>query len=449
MMEKLLIRNGHVVSVDDSIGTVPNCDVLVIDGKIEAVGPALEVGDAEVIDASGTVVVPGFIDTHRHLWQTAIRGLLPSCSLWEYFGAVMVTAGPAFRAEDMYTGNLLGSFEALNAGVTTVVDWCHCTNTPDHADAAIRALEESGIRAVFAYGPPSGIEWLQDSRLGHPEDARRVRSQYFASDDQLMTFALALRGPAAVDPDLNRGDFELARELDARITIHSGMRIPGRRARDVEILDETGMLGADITYVHCNEIPDADLKKIADSGGTVSISPYVEMLMGHGHPPTGRLLKQGLRPTLSVDVTTSAPGEMFTQMRTALAHERIQAFPAQIDVPFEPTLEAMDVLRFATIDGAAACGLEDRIGSLTPGKQADLVLIRADQINTIPAVDPVAIVVTCADTSNVDTVIVGGNVVKRDGVLVGADLARLGAIGAEARDHVMGALATAGPPPSA
>ena len=442
-MSKLLIRHGHVVSLDRTVGTVADCDVLIEAGHIAEVGPELSVTDAEIIEAAGTVVIPGLVDTHRHLWQTAVRGTLPSCTLGDYFAEVMGTVAPAFRAQDVYAGNLIGAYEALNAGVTTVVDWCNCTNTPEHADAAIQALQETGIRAVYAYGCPGGWEWLGGSSLNHPADARRARSEYFSSEDQLLTFALALRGPGGGTPDVNRDDFALARELEARITVHTGMRITGVQAREFDELRKFELLGPDVTYVHCNCTPDSDLRAVAESGGTVSISPYVEMLMGHGVPPTGRLLAAGLRPTLSVDVATSAPGDMFTQMRTALVEERIQAFGPDENEPFAPELTAADVLQFATIDGAAACGLEHRTGSLTPGKAADVVLIRADQINTLPCPDPVATVVTCADTANVDTVIVAGRVVKRDGKLLDADLSRLRSLASEARDAVLGSVTRA------
>lgn len=439
-MSRTLIRNGTVVTMDD-LGIVPGCDVLIDDGAIAAIGPGLEVVDAEVIDASHAVVAPGFVDTHRHLWETAVRGVLPTCSLGGYFRTVMGGYAPVFRAEDVYAGNLVGAYEALNAGITTVVDWCHCVNTPAHADAAIAALRETGIRSMYAYGWPGGLEWLFGAAPDHPADARRVRSEYFASDDGRLTFALALRGPATLDPQVNRRDFELARELDARITVHAGMRITGVRVREVQQLEQGGLLGADVTYVHCNQTPAEDLHAIASSGGTVSVSPYVEMLMGHGAPPTGRLLECGLRPTLSVDVTTSVPGDMFTQMRTALAYERLLALPDDPDAEFAPTLEAEDVLRFATIDGAAACGLADRTGSLAVGKRGDVILVRTDQINMLPVQDPIAALVTCADVSNVDTVLVDGEVVKRGGVLVTADLGRIGSLATAARDHVLHAAA--------
>jgi cytosine/adenosine deaminase-related metal-dependent hydrolase len=439
MGSRLLIRNGFVVSLDEGLGNLPGADLLVEDGVIAAIGHGLAAADAEVIDASEMIVMPGFVDTHRHTWQSNLRGVLPSCTLGDYLNAVVGTYGPVYRPEDVYAGNLWGALEALNAGITTLVDWSHCNNTPDHADAGIQALREAGIRAVYAYGAPAGGERRRNSVTNHPEDARRVRSRYFASDDDLLTFALALRGPGVCHPDVVVNDWRLARDLDARITVHAGMRVTGLHIEAIEELNRAGLLGADTTYVHLNTSTDAELALIADTGGSASLAPYVEMVMGHGVPPVSRLLAHGITPSLSIDVTTTVPGDMFTQMRTALAHDRIGHFGGDPDVAFAPSLTHHDVLRFATIAGAAACGLEARTGSLTPGKDADIILIRADAINTFPVIDPLGTIVTSADTSNVDTVLVRGEVRKRDGRLTGVDLPALRATVQRSRDHVLAA----------
>ncbi len=439
MTARLLIRGGFVLSLDETVGTRPVADVLVEDGRIAAIGNDLGSVDAEVLDATGTIVMPGFVDTHRHTWQTSVRGVLPSCTLDGYLGTVIATLGPVYRSDDVYVSNLFGALEALNAGVTTLLDWSHCNNTPEHADAGIQGLRESGIRAVYAHGMPASGEYWFDSVLNHPEDARRVRSQHFSSDDDLLTFALALRGPGVSRPEVVAHDWQLARELDARISMHAGMRITGVHVQAVDELHQAGLLNAATTFIHLNTNTDAELGLIAQAGASASVAPYVEMLMGHGHPPIGRLLAQGVTPSLSIDVTASVPGDMFTQMRTALVQDRIAAFGDDPDVAFSPTLTHGDVLRFATIAGAAACGLEQRVGSLAPGKDADILLVRADAINTFPVVDPVATVVTSADTSNVDTVLVRGEFRKRDGVLVGVDMPRLRALVEQSRDHVLDA----------
>jgi cytosine/adenosine deaminase-related metal-dependent hydrolase len=437
MGQRLLIRNGFVVSLDPRLGTQPGCDVLVQDGLIAAVGRGMEAGDAEVIDASGTIVLPGFVDTHRHTWQANLRGVLPACTLDQYMASAMFRFGSVYRPEDILAGNMWGALEALNAGVTTLVDWSHCNNTPEHADAAIEALRASGIRAVYAYGAPSDPAYLMDNTVPHPQDARRVRSQHFAADDDLLTFALALRGPGLCLPEIVAHDWALARDLDARITVHAGMRFPGIHLEAIQELKAADLLGPDTTYVHLNTSTDAELKLIADSGGSASIAPYVEMVMGHGHPPIGRLLDYGITPSLSIDTTTTVPGDMFTQMRTALAQDRASKFSDDPSVPFASALSHEDVLRFATIAGAAACGLDDKIGTLTPGKQADIILVRADDVNTFPVIDPVGTVVVSADTSNVDTVLVRGKVRKRGGRLVGVDLAAWRSQVQASRDYVL------------
>jgi len=298
-------------------------------------------------------------------------------------------------------------------------------------------LKDAGIRAVYAHGMPTGGEWWSFSDLNHPEDIRRIRETYFSSDDGLITLALAARQPGNSNFDVAKHDWALARELGILISVHVGMRLHNLHYNPVKDMHELGLMGSDVCYIHMTDLSDQELDWIAETGGTASIAPYVEMLMGHGPPPTGKLLARGVRPSLSVDVVSSVPGDMFTQMRTALAYDRILAFTDTPDEAFAPTLTHRDVLEFATIDGARAIGLGDRTGSLTPGKQADIVLLKADAINTAPVLDPTATIVTYADTSNVDTVYVAGNAVKRNGQLVGADLKSVLGKLDESRNHIL------------
>jgi cytosine/adenosine deaminase-related metal-dependent hydrolase len=425
MTVKTVVRGGHVVSLDPAVGTHRNADILIQDGVIAAVGGPFDDVDAEVIDATGTIVIPGFVDTHRHTWQTTIRGLLASASLDTYRDVVVDVIGPAYLAEDIFHANRWGAWEALNAGVTTIVDWSHCNNTPEHADAGVEALLSAGIRAVYAHGTPSGHDYWVSSAKPHPEDARRVRETYFPTDGGLLTFALAVRGPRHCTSEVVRHDWELARSLGARMTMHSGFRRSGPQIGTISALHHAGLLGPDTTYVHLNNNTDTEIALIADSGGSASLAPYVELVMGHGHPPIGQLLRHGIVPSLSVDITTTSPGDMFTQMRSALADGRMAEFDAGADHRFRPALRHDDVLGFATTAGAAACGLNETIGTISPGKDADLVLIRADAVNTFPGSDPAATVVSSADTSNVDTVMVRGVLRKRHGELMGVDLGRL------------------------
>src|SRR5262245_38024150 len=415
--------------MDPALVDVVAGDVLIGDDRIAAVGRSLDAGDAEVIDAAECIVIPGFVDSHRHTWETVIRGIAPDVSLGGYFDIVLDQLAPAYRPEDVYAGNYLGSLEAIDAGVTTLLDWSHISNTPEHADEAIRGLRDARLRAVYCYGNPntSLADWWYTSTLQAPEDIRRVRSQYFSSDDGLMTLAMGTRGPGFCTPEVVRHDWELARDVGAPISLHAGMGPYAGRFSMVLQLSELGLLGPDTTYIHCNYLSDDEFRLIADSGGKVSIAPSVEMVMGHGTPPTAKALAHGLRPSLSIDVVTTVPGDMFTQMRFLFASARLlcheDAFAAGNEE--EPVLlTSREVLEFATIEGARVCGLEDRTGSLTPGKRADVVMIRCDGSNTYPLIDPVSTVVHQADTRNVDTVMVDGRILKRDGKLVDGDLRR-------------------------
>jgi cytosine/adenosine deaminase-related metal-dependent hydrolase len=347
-----------------------------------------------------------------------------------------VGLAPSVTADEVYAGTLLGCYQLLDAGITGVVDWANVINTPEHADAGIRALHESGIRAVYAYGWPGGLEHLFHSSIPHPEDARRVADQYFRGSDQLVTLGLGLRGPVSNPPEVLESDWRLGREIGARLNVHTGMRVPGIPSRDITILDETGLMGPDTTYVHCTNTTDEEFTRIASTGGHVSVAAHSEMVMGHGRPPTDRLVAAGLRPSLSADIVASSPGDMFSQMRVTLTDARISAYSDDPDAPFEPTVTAEDVLRFATAHGAEALGLPGRVGVLSPGAEADMVLVRTDRVNAMPSQDPVATVVTQVDTSNIDSVWVRGRPVKRAGELLDVDLGRLRRLASGVRDSM-------------
>ncbi len=442
MPNRVLLRGGHVLSMDPQIGDLYGGDLLIEDDRIAAVGYALDVADAEVVDAAGCIVIPGFIDSHRHTWETVIRGIAPDVSLAGYFDLVLDQLAPAYRPEDVYAGNYLGSLEAIDAGVTTLLDWSHISNTPEHADAAIRALQDARLRAVYCYGNPntSLAAWWYTSELKAPDDIRRVRDQYFSSDDGLLTLAMGTRGPGFCTPEVVKHDWELARDVGAPISVHVGMGPFAGRFSMVSQLNDLGLLGPDTTYIHCNYLSDEEFRLIADTGGKVSIAPSVEMAMGHGTPPTAKALAHGLRPSLSIDVVTTVPGDMFTQMRFLFASDRLLAHEAAFAAGNEQEpvlLSSREVLEFATIEGARVCGLEKRTGSLTPGKEADVVMLRCDLSNAYPVIDPVSTVVHQADTRNVDTVVVAGRILKRDGRLVHGDLRRARDLAASALEYLL------------
>ena len=431
MPKRVLLRGGDVLTMDPGLGDVHGGDVLIEDDRIAAVGHGLDVGDAETIECDGCIVIPGFIDSHRHTWETVIRGIAPDVSLGGYFDVVLDQLAPAYRPEDVYAGNYLGSLEAIDAGVTTLLDWSHINNTPEHSDEAIRGLADARLRAVYCYGNPNTtprrlvVHEHAPLARGHPPRARPV---------------LLERRPAC-----SRSRWARVAPASARTrssgTTGSSPATSERRSASTSAWaptpdgspwssnsSELDLLDPGTTYIHCNYLSDDEFRLIASSGGKVSIAPSVEMIMGHGTPPTARALAHGLRPSLSIDVVTTVPGDMFTQMRFLFASDRLLVARGGLRrraARQEPELlTSRQVLEFATIEGARVCGLEDRTGSLTPGKQADVVLIRGDDTNTYPVIDPVSTVVLQADTRNVDTVLVAGEPLKRDGQLVGADLRR-------------------------
>jgi 5-methylthioadenosine/S-adenosylhomocysteine deaminase len=437
MANRTLIRGGTVISVDPAIGNFRQGDVLIEDDKIAAVGAALDVADAEVIDASNTVVMPGFIDSHRHLWEGILRNIgvdVPLEGDVSYLAFVLGTLSPAYRPEDVYAGNLVSAVGCLNAGITTVLDWSHIQSSPEITDAAIQALQETGIRAVFAYGFPWHGEWNPNQ----PEWFNRAANQYFSSKDQLLTYALAPYGPEFAPMENCQAHWEMARAVGARVTVHVGVGSFGKHGKVAEF-GKAGLMGPDTTYIHCTTLNDEEVQMIVDSGGTISLAVPVEMLMGHGMVPTQRFLDRGLAPSLSVDVETNVPSDMFTQMQTAMALQHALVFDrilsGEQNVPDRVT--SRDVLRWATIEGAKANGLADKVGSLTPGKQADVIMLRTDTINVLPVNDPIGAVVEAMDTSNVDSVFVAGKAKKRDGKLLGVDMNRLASLAYQSRDYVV------------
>ena len=442
MPRRTLIRGGHVLSIDPAIGELERGDVLVEDERIAAVAPRIEASDCETIDASGCIVAPGFVDTHRHTWQAPWRNIASDWSLFHYLWGMHTGLSKYYRPQDTYAGNLLGTLEALDSGITTLLDWSHNLATPEHADAAVQALIDSGSRAVFAHG--GGAEqWgkVPGNTSNHPEDARRIRERYFAGDDGLVTMALAIRGPQFTTEEVAAHDWALANDLNLRISVHVGDGALGK-TRPIEWLRRNGLLNDRTTYVHCCTLGDDELAMIADSGGTASVSADVEMQMGHGWPATGRLLKAGVRPSLSIDVCTSTGGHMFGLMRTAIGTQRaldnaaVEAAGGVLGAaPVE--LTCRDVLEFATIEGARAVGLERRIGSLTPGKQADVILVRADTLGMAPLNNAAGALVYNAHPGLVDTVLVAGRVVKRGGALVDHDPRRILHAAEQTRDHVL------------
>lgn len=433
----LLIRGGGIVSMDPTIGDLLTGDVHVRDGLIVAVGEKLDVPDAEIIDASAMIVMPGFVDSHRHLWEGAIRNALPSEDLNGYFMTVNKGFALGYEPDDVYLGTLMSCIGALDAGITTIFDWAQIQISPDHTHASIAALRESGIRAVFGYGPPDatdrGSEW--------PQGLLRIQKEEFSSADQLLTLALAGYSPEHAPYEMAKQLFQLARDAGVIMSVHSGLNGVGEK-NQLERFGHEGLLGPDVNLIHCNTLSPTEWKMIADSGTSVSITASTEMQMGQGVPPIQPARDVGVKPSLGVDVETSVPNDLWTQMRKVFALQRSNALELHFAGKRAPVMaEVADMLEYATICGAVACRLDSKVGSLTPGKQADIVLLRADMLNVAPVNDLKSAVVLNMDARNVDTVMVAGRIVKRDGKMLGVDTKQLLTRIYASRDRVYAAYA--------
>lgn len=437
MANRTLLKNGIVLTLDKSIGNFHQADILIEGTKISAAGPNLNAADAEVIDASEMIVMPGFIDTHRHVWEGILRNIgtdVPLEGDVSYLSFILNTLAPVYRPEDAYVGNLVGLYGAIDAGITTILDWSHIQATREHADAVIKALQESGMRTVFAYGYP----WWKYPDENQDNWIRDVAKQYFSSKDQLLTFAIAPPGPEFTPFEVAKAQWELARELDVRITVHVGVGTAGMHGKLGE-MGKAGLLKDDTTYIHCTTLSDDEIRMIVDTGGTVSLAAPVEMLMGHGMPPIQRFLNHGLRPSLSVDVETNVPNDMFTQIRSVISLQHAMIFDRKLagkrNLP--PFMNSRDVIECATIEGARANGLAHKTGTLTPGKEADIIMLKTDRPNILPVNDPIGAVVWGMDTSNVDSVFVAGKALKRNGKLLNVDLDNLCNMAYQSRDYVL------------
>ena len=425
---RLLLRGGTLITLDGP--DVADGDVLIEKGKIKAVGRSLRGRDAEEIDCRGTIVMPGFIDTHRHMWQGLLRNIGPNDLLQDYLDKILFGHALRMTPEEVYLGDLISAYSAMSSGITTILDWSHIANSSAHTDAAIQGLRKSGIRGVYGYGPSFGYNFPAPNP--YPSDIRRLRKQYFSSSDQLTTLALAAAGPEFAGMDAAVAEWSIAREVGARISVHVGVGRGGTFGLLAELHKRAGLKN-DTTYIHACTISDAEWDLVRQTGGTVSLAVPIEMQMGHGMPPIQQCLDRGIRPSLSVDVETNQPTDMFTQMRACFALQRalfIESHPDRLfsfGVPsnHQGMLTVRDMLQLATIEGARANGLLHKTGTLTPGKEADLIVLRSDRINVAPHNDDVGAVVLGMDTSNVDSVYIAGRAVKRNGKLVGVNLQSL------------------------
>jgi 5-methylthioadenosine/S-adenosylhomocysteine deaminase len=417
-----LIRGAGIVSMDSSVGNLPEGDILIVDRAIAAIAPSLSAPEnAEVIEGAALIAIPGFVDGHRHLWEGLIRNTLPIETLAGYFDVVNGSFAGTYTPDDVYLGTLISALGLLDCGITSVLDWSHVQTTPEHTEASIAALRVAGVRTIFAYGPPG------DQNAAHlwPHGVAQLRKDHFADDGGLITLALATMSPEHVPYEQARAHFELARDAGVSITVHAGIAGLGEKGQ-IERFGREGLLGPDVNLVHCNALSAIEWQLIAETGTSVTVTPSSEMQMGQGTPPIQACLDYGVKPAIGVDVETSAPGDMWTQLRLLLALQRNDAFALGARGEPQPRLVApAELFDFATAAGARSIGLGDRTGSLSVGKRADIVLLRADMVNVAPVNDMLSAIMLNMDARNVDTVIVDGKFRKRAGKLLGHDYAGL------------------------
>ncbi|MFD1211167.1 amidohydrolase family protein [Arthrobacter sp. GCM10027362] len=429
---KTLIEGVTLVSMDRNIGVVRGASVLVEGDLIGAVGPSplLRPDDTvdEVVDGRGFILFPGLVNAHMHTWQTALRGIASNWTLLEYFRHTHAGLATFFTAEDIYVGTFAGALNQLNCGTTTLVDWCHNNPTPEHTDAAVTALEHSGIRAAFLHGSPKpeprpGQRPYWEVPQPRPEIERLAAQPRFGAN-RLLSLGLAALGPHYSTLEVALADFRLAQDMGLSISVHQG----GGAAHVPEgwtHLEKAGLLGPHANIVHGNDLSDEQLAAFVDLGVSFSLTPENEMTQGHGHPITGRLRNFGASPSIGIDLESGLSGELLFAARIALVHQRAldnAAFRAAAlskpHIPETSTLTTLDALRWITVEGARMLGQEERIGSISPGKQADLLLIDARQPNMQPVHDPVNAILMQASLANIHSVMVAGTWRKRAGALV-------------------------------
>src|SRR5262245_14765876 len=422
---RIPIKGPLILPADPLARACAQADLLMEEVKIPEPRPDFAVSgdDVAVIDAANRIVLPGFIDTHHHFYQGLLRGVLTNGLLNpDYNRDIANTLTPAYAPADAYAGVLVTALGMIDMGTTTAVDTSQVSHTPEHSDACIRALHESGIRAVYAYWRGSG----PDAR--YPQDIVRLRRSYFNSQDQLLTLALGAL--------LDANTFAYAREVGVHCVSHG---VNSNTERTLLELGRAGLLRPGDEYIHCTHLSDAAWRLLKDTGAQISIAAPIEMAMGHGLPPIQEALDHGIRPSLSSDVDATMAQDPFTIMRAAFTLQRLmllqRARRGEQNLP--PLLTCRDVLEFAAVAGARCAGLESKVGTLTPGKEADIVLLAADRLNVWPLNNAPGAVVNVMNPGHVDTVLIAGKVRKWRGSLVGVDVPRVLRLVQEARDAVV------------
>lgn len=429
-----IIKNATVVSVDKAIGTVSDCDVLIEDGIIKDVGPNLKyASNPTVIDGTDAIVSPGFIDTHRHTWQTQLRTIGSDYVLSDYILNLRQIYGASYTVQDAYLGNYVGALDSIDNGITYLIDHSHIVNSPEHADAAIKGLQDAKIRATFCYAMYANPHWEgscmdKDREEKTPDwrfhDTKRVAEQFFKSSQptDLLRMGFALSEPDLTPIEQLVKEIEYARSIGCKVItghFNFGKWDPGNCI--IRQFGQRGILGPDMILSHGNTLRDDELEFVAKHGCGISSTPDTELQMGMDHPVAFKAKDRGCIASLGVDVCCSAPADIFAQMRLLLQAQRHREHDVQESAPLKMCRRCDEVLEMATLGGARAVGLEDVIGSITPGKRADLLITRCDAPRLVPVHDPVGALVLYANGSDIDTVMINGEVVKSGGKLTNVD----------------------------
>jgi cytosine/adenosine deaminase-related metal-dependent hydrolase len=449
---KTLIRGASIATVDPQLGDMARGDILIEDDKIVAIEREIS-ADAQVIDASSMIAMPGMVDTHRHTWQTALRGLLVDEALPGYLRGVRLQMAPRYRPEDMYAGNYVGALDAINCGVTTLIDYCHNTITADHAEAALVGLRDSGIRSLWGLGLSPIIEnTFADSSADQGQDPNSFRGRlkmvkkfadsYFSSKDQLLTFGVCPQETLIAPLDEIAEEMTTARENGARIVYHANQICVADLFMDVERLAERKLLGDDMILIHCTFNTDHEWELMEEFGVSVGVCPETEMQMGMGFPPIAKATRHTHGPGIAIDCISGTAGDIITEARLvlqALRYRTDEPEYAAHRAPQERKWTTKDALRWATLNGATGAGLGDKIGSLTPGKQADIVLLDASGVSMAGwnREDPTGMIISHTNSGNVDTVLIAGRIVKQNGRLVHVDPKAAVSTLDDSRDHLM------------
>ena len=431
---RILLKGGAVLSMDDKVGNFPVGDVLIENGKIAAVAANIDAGDAVVVDAAGKIVMPGFIDTHHHQFETALRSQLAEgilvndgrpANAANYYETILQNFSLVYRPEDVYINELFGGISQLDAGVTTVMDVSQIHHSPEHSDAAIEGLRDAGRRGVFGYFEG----WGETAK--YPSDAARIKQQYFSSDDQLLTMVM---GGEIYLPGHEEA-WRVGRELGLPIALHVVGTFGMQPTFDE--LGAAGQFGEDNIFIHMTGMSEDGWKYAADAGVHVSLSVPIEMHMRHGTPPIQKAIDLGLSTSLSTDVECTMTADFFTQMRSLITLQRMFVNEKALAGEEYPDLmTTLQAIHTATMGGAKGLRLDSKVGSLTPGKEADIILLDAEAMNVAPLNNVPGAVVTLMERNNVDTVFVAGQVRKWRGEMLNFDIDRLRSELEASRDYL-------------